>query len=588
MSGNFTWDREVDLIVLGAGAGGMTSALVASLEGLTPLIVEKSRQVGGTASTSAGSIWIPGNRQSREAGFDASAEAADVYLERLSGRRDESGLRQVYLSTGPQVVDYLRAKSDVRFNPCGKHPDYRDLEGAAVSGRALVPENFDGRLLGRDFERVRPPIPEFMVLGGMMAGKEDIPKLLGRFKSLGNFVYSGKLFARYVFDRMRYSRGTRVVMGNALVARLLYSLKKRNVEIVYEATVTELMRDGETVIGAVVRQGSKRFSVRARKGVVIATGGYGHNRQLRKQFMPLPTPQHSVASESNTGDGITLGMKYGGSVKPEEHGDGAFWTPVSITRRADGSKGLYPHLSLDRAKPGLIAINSAGKRFVNEAASYHDFVQGMYASNTTSKTIPAYLVCETGFITRYGLGDIYPGTKNFADVVSSGYLVVASTLDDLAEKLGIEATTLKKTIERYNRFARDGKDLDFGKGDTELNRFNGDPKVKPNPCLAELRNGPFAAMAVYPAEIATSTGLRTNGDGQVLNESNQVINGLYACGNDMASVMLGTYPGPGTTLGPALTFGYRVAMNAAGKSDISRYQSAAGYAMLSTFQKVGA
>ena len=327
MTTNTTWDREVDLLVLGAGAGGMTAALVASLEGLKPLVIEKSRQVGGTASTSAGSIWIPGNRQSLDAGYSDSAEAADVYMEKLSGRGDVSGLRRVYLQTGPRVVDYLRARSDVRFNPCGKHPDYRDLDGAAVSGRALVPENFDGRLLGADFERVRPPIPEFMVLGVMMAGKEDIPRLLGRFKSVANFTYSGKLFARYLSDRVRYSRGTRVVMGNALVARLFYSLKKNNVPVLFESTSVELIRDGKKVVGAVVRTASGIERVRARKGVVIATGGYGHNRELRKQFMPHPTPQHSVACESNTGDGITLGMKYGGTVSPEEHGDGAFWTP---------------------------------------------------------------------------------------------------------------------------------------------------------------------------------------------------------------------------------------------------------------------
>ncbi|TFE36499.1 FAD-dependent oxidoreductase [Paraburkholderia dipogonis] len=587
MTTNTKWDREVDLLVLGAGAGGMTAALVASLEGLTPLVIEKSRQVGGTASTSAGSIWIPGNRQSLDAGYPDSAEAADVYMEKLSGRRDDSGLRQVYLQTGPRVVDYLRAKSDVRFNPCGKHPDYRDLDGAAVSGRALVPENFDGRLLGADFERVRPPIPEFMVLSGMMAGKEDIPRLLGRFKTVSNFMYSGKLFARYVFDRTRYSRGTRVVMGNALVARLFYSLKKRKVEILFESTVTELVRDGNAVIGAVVRTGSGNQRVRTRKGVVLATGGYGHNRELRKQFMPRPTPQHSVASESNTGDGITLGLKYGASVRPEEHGDGAFWTPVSITRRPDGTKGLFPHLSLDRAKPGLIAVNSAGKRFVNEAASYHDFVQGMYASHPVSPTMPAYLICETGFITRYGLGAIYPGTRNLSKFESSGYLITGSTLDVLAEKLKIRPDALQETVERYNQFARNGKDLDFGKGDTELNRFNGDSKVRPNPCLAEIRQGPFTAVAVYPAEIATSTGLRTNGDGQVLDEKNRVVAGLYACGNDMASVMLGTYPGPGTTLGPALTFGYRVAMNAAGKSDLAVTGTQIGLRLLPTLQKVG-
>lgn len=586
MTTNTTWDREVDLLVLGAGAGGMTTALVASLEGLKPLVIEKSRQVGGTASTSAGSIWIPGNRQSLDAGYSDSAEAADIYMEKLSGLGDVSGLRRVYLQTGPSMVDYLRAKSEVRFKPCGKHPDYRDLDGAAVSGRALVPENFDGRLLGADFERVRPPIPEFMVLRGMMAGKEDIPRLIGRFKSVGNFIYSGKLFARYLSDRVRYSRGTRIVMGNALVARLFYSLKKNNVPVLFESTTVELIRDGNKVVGAVVRTASGIERIRARKGVVIATGGYGHNRELRKQFMPRPTPQYSMACESNMGDGISLGMKYGGAVNPEEHGDGAFWTPVSVTRRADGSNGLFPHLSLDRAKPGLIAVNGAGKRFVNEAASYHDFVQGMYRSHATSSTMPAYLVCEAAFVARYGLGAIHPGTKTISKFERDGYLVKAETLEALAEKIKVKPAVLKETVQRYNQFARNGKDLDFGKGETELNRFNGDQTMRPNPCLAEIKDGPFIAMAVYPAEIATSTGLCTNSDGQVLDANDQIIQGLYACGNDMASVMLGTYPGPGTTLGPALTFGYRVAMHAAGKSDLADSESRACVCEASILHKI--
>jgi len=232
-------------------------------------------------------------------------------------------------------------------------------------------------------------------------------------------------------------------------------------------------------------------------------------------------------------------------------------------------------------------VNGAGKRFVNEAASYHDFVQGMYASQAVSPTMQAYLVCEAAFVARYGLGAIHPGTKDVSKFERDGYLVKAPTLEALAEKIKMKPAVLKETVQRYNQFARNGKDLNFGKGETELNRFNGDPKVQPNPCLAEIKDGPFVAMAVYPAEIATSTGLRTNGDGQVLNANDAVVQGLYACGNDMASVMLGTYPGPGTTLGPALTFGYRVAMHAAGKSDLADCEPHTGLRTVPVPQKVG-
>lgn len=558
------WDQEVDLLVMGAGAAGMTTSLVAALEGLKPLLVEKTNMVGGTMSTSAGTIWIPGNLQSREAGYQDTMEAGAAYMDALIGMPDRSGIRTAYLQSGPEMVEYLRKRTDVQFTPSGKHPDYRDMTGSAVSGRALAPMMFDGRLLGKDFERVRPPIPEFMVLGGMMAGKDDIPRLINRFKSVSNFIYSGKLFLRYLSDRMSYSRGTRVVMGNALAARLFYSLKRNNVPVLFETQIESLVREGSRVVGAVLQTEGKKIRVKARQGVVIATGGYGHNQRLRKEFMPRPTPPYTVACSSNTGDGICLGLSNGGAVAPETQGPGAFWTPVSVTKRADGSKGVFPHLSLDRAKPGLIAVNGAGKRFVNEANSYHDFVEGMYASHKTVPTLPAYLLCEAEFVRRYGLGAVHPGTTDLTRAEKDGYLVTEPTLEKLARRLKLPEAALVSTVERYNEMARAGKDLDFGKGDTELNRFNGDATHQPNPCLKPIENGPFVAVAVWPAEIGTSTGLTTDANGQVLDHEGTPLGGLYAAGNDMASIMMGTYPGPGTTLGPALTFGYRIALHAAG------------------------
>jgi succinate dehydrogenase/fumarate reductase flavoprotein subunit len=222
-------------------------------------------------------------------------------------------------------------------------------------------------------------------------------------------------------------------------------------------------------------------------------------------------------------------------------------------------------LSLDRAKPGLIAVNGAARRFVNEADSYHDFVEAMYASHGSVPTIPAYLVCEASFVARYGLGALHPGTKDLRRPERAGYLTTGCTLEELAHKLGLVPGALVDTVKRHNEFARRGQDPDFAKGDSELNRFNGDPAHKPNPCLGTILQGPFVGLAVWPAEIATSTGIATDSHGRVLDKGGSPVVGLYACGNDMASIMAGTYPGPGTTLGPALTFGYRVAMHAAGR-----------------------
>jgi len=556
--------REVDLLIAGAGPAGMTAALVAAIEGLDVLLCEKSDQVGGTGATSAGTVWIPGNRQSLAAGFSDSAEAADRYLSALIGENTNRALRRAFLETGPMAIDYLEANTDVQFVPCGIHPDYRsNMPGAAVSGRAIVPQPFDGRLLGRDFDRLRPPIPEFMILGGMMVGKPDMAPLIGRFRSLGNFVYAAKLFARYVADRINYRRGTRITMGNALVGRLFYSLRKRKVPILFDAAIVELVGGKDGIAGARFKVAGKDVTVKTRKGVVLATGGYGHNKALRESLMPQPVPAHSMSYPGNVGDGVAAARKAGASLAPTR-GTSGLWTPASITTRPDGSKGLYPHFMFDRAKPGLIAINSAGRRFVNEACSYHDFVLAMFESHKIAPTMPARLLCDAAFIKKYGLGVIYPGQRNLTKFEKNGYLVRGRTLEELAGKIGIDSLALSETVVRHNRFAETGIDVDFGKGETELNRFNGDAAHKPNPCIGKLETPPFYALAVWPADIAVSTGLATDADARVLNGDGAPIRGLYACGNDMASVMGGSYPGPGTTLGPAIVFAYRAAMHARG------------------------
>jgi succinate dehydrogenase/fumarate reductase flavoprotein subunit len=562
-------ERQVDLLVAGAGPAGMTAALVASLQGLDVLLCEKSGQVGGTGSTSAGTLWIPGNHQSKNAGFDDSAEKAEEYLDSLIGSPANRDLRTAFLKTGPAAIDYLEANTDVKFLPCGRHPDYRsNMKGAAVAGRAIIPQAFDGRLLGGDFTRLRPPIPEFMVFGGMMIGKADIAPLVGRFKSLANFSHAAKLLARYLFDRMRHPRGTRLTMGNALTARLFFSLRKRGVEILFNAPIAEVVYENGRVVGAKIKAAGEEIYVRARKGVVLATGGCAHNKRLRDAFMPRPVPVHSMSSEFNQGDGIVIGESLGARIAPEEHGHSGLWTPASVTTRADGTKGLYPHLLLDRAKPGLIAVNAAGRRFVNEAVSYHDFVEAMFEANTRSPSIPCYLICNAPFIEKYGLGVVYPGTKNLSAFVKSGYLKRGDTLESLAAQIGVDAQGLRATVARHDGFAQTGVDVDFGKGETELNRFNGDESHEPNPCIGPLGTAPFCAVEIWPAEIAVSTGLSTDVDARVLNKDRQVIPGLYACGNDMASPMSGSYPGPGTTLGPGTVFAYRAAMHAAGKNPL--------------------
>jgi succinate dehydrogenase/fumarate reductase flavoprotein subunit len=541
----------------------MAAALYASLEGLDVLLCEKSDQVGGTGATSAGTLWIPGNTQNKDAGFDDSAAQADLYLSGLIGAATLYDMRAAYLADGPAAIDYLSEHTDVRFLPCGVHPDYRsNIAGAAIAGRAIVPVPFDGRLLGDDFKRIRAPIPEFMLFGGMMVGKADLAPLIGRFRSIGNLLYATRLFTRYLVDRMRYPRGTRLMMGNALIARLFYSLRKRNVPILFNAPVAGLLGDKSGVSGARLAVDGREIAVKSRRGVVLATGGYARNEDFRRTFMPQPVPSYSLSYEGNRGDGVAIGQTFGAAVTPDR-GDSGLWAPVSVVPRPDGSKGLFPHLVLDRAKPGLIAVNSAGRRFTNEAASYHDFVVAMFETNKVVPAIPAYLVCDAAFLKKYGLGIVYPRHRHPERFVESGYLKRGATLDELAAAIGVDAAALQATVARHNEFARTGVDVDFGKGETALNRFNGDLQHKPNHCIGSLATAPFYALPVWPADLAVSTGLATDADARVRSANGEPITGLYACGNDMASVMGGSYPGPGTTLGPAVVFAYRAARHAA-------------------------
>jgi len=561
--------HEVDLIVVGAGAGGMTAALVAALQGLRVVLCEAGSQVGGTTATSAGTIWVPANRHGAAAGHADSVDQARRYLDALLGADDPRGLRAAYLGSANEAIDYLERHSQVAFASSGQHPDYLDLPGAASAGRALSAREFDGRLLGAHFARIRAPIPEFLLLGGMMANKSDVQALLRRWRSLRDFTHAARLVLRYARDRLHHPRGTRLVMGNALVARLFLSLRNAGVEILFDTALQGLEMDGARVAGASFGRAGAAQRIGARLGVVLATGGIGHHAQMVQDMASAGAGRRSLVAESVKGDGIAAARQVGGLL--ERHAGSFFWQPVSETLGVHGVKGLFPHLYLDRAKPGLIAVDQAGRRFVNEGASYHHFVEGMLQAESA---VPAHLVCSADFVRRYGLGLIPPGTRRLQPWVQRGYVLLADSLQALAARMGVDGAGLAASVARHNRQAREGRDPDFGKGDTELNRFNGDPAHGPNPCLGVIEAGPFCALAVWPASAASSSGLATDADGRVLGGDEAPIAGLYACGNDMASIMRGAYPGPGTTIGPAMVFGYRAALHAAATLDGRQQRSA--------------
>lgn len=557
-------EREVDLLVCGAGCGGMTAALIAKLEGLDVVLVEKTDQVGGTTSTSGGTTWVPGNSLGADIGCPDSAEDAARFLRHVVGNRGGEDLREAFLASGAAAIDDLSARTEVKFAASAAHPDYLDGPGSAYGGRALAPLAFDGRQLGKDFVRIRPPRPEFMGLGGMMAARNEIDALLNPFASMSNFRLGAGIVLRYFADRLRYRRGTRLLMGNALVARLFYSLREAQVPILFESMIAELLIEDGQIVGAKLETPDGPQKIRARRGVILATGGIGWNMKIRDAIFPEGAKDLSMAPPGNTGDGADLAVAVG--AKLEDGGDSpALWMPVSVLNGEGGETSVWPHILLDRAKPGLMAVNAAGRRFVNESDSYHDFVMGQLGGDAGAPSVPAWLICDDAFIQRYGMGLVLPGGRGLKRLLRAGYLSKAATISELADRIAVDPEGLEKTVEDYNRFARNGEDIAFGRGSSVLNRFNGDADARgPNPCLGPIGTAPYYAVAVLPADLASSAGLSVDTHGQVLRENGAPLGGLYAVGNDAASIFKGTYPGPGTTIGPALVFGWRAARHAAG------------------------
>jgi len=326
-------------------------------------------------------------------------------------------------------MDWFERHTQVQLAARTYSPDYcPDREGAALGGRTLDPLMFDGRQLGAHFKQLRDPMPEFMVLGGMMVTMTDVKHLLAVTRSFTSWKEGMKLVLRYALDRLQgYHRGTRLVLGNALAARLFKSVLERGIDYWLKAPVQHLEQEDARVVGVTVERNGQQIRVRARRGVVLATGGFPWNKSLRSEHYPQPTGPWSMSPQDNTGDGIELGRQAGATLG-SGHFSPAFWAPISILQRPDGSVLRYPHLVWDRSKPGLMAVNAAGRRFVNESTSYHEFVLGMYRSHQQVPTFPAFLVCDTPFIERWGLGLVLPGGRPREHLVQAGYLYRADTL----------------------------------------------------------------------------------------------------------------------------------------------------------------
>lgn len=566
-------DAAFDLVVIGAGGAGMAAALFAALDGKTVLLVERTGHVGGTTAWSAGTTWVPGTHHATKVNpSDTLAEAAR-YLTNAIGDRTPAALRQAFLDHGAAAIRLLEDRTELKFRPYPKHPDYiSDLGGSTLNGRALEPLPFDGRLLGDLFQLVRPPIPEFTVLGGMMVDRTDINHLLALTKSFASFKHSLKIIARHGLDRLSHPRGTRLVMGNALVARLLYSLSKQaGVTLALNTAVERFERDSAGVRGVVLKGqgagagGHRRVS--ARGGVVLASGGFNRHPDLRAQMLPGADIAWCPAAPGHTAEAHALAQD-AGAVYGQGALSNAFWAPVSLRKRADGSTAVFPHFVMDRAKPGMLTVNRKGERFVNESTSYHLFGMAMQATGS----VPAWLVCDGTALQKYGIGMVRPGAspKDMAPFLADGYLTQGATLDELAQKLGIDPAGLKASIEEINRCADTGVDPRFHRGETAYQQNIGDPSAgTKNPNLGPLKTSPYFAVQLHPGDIGAATGFATDGDARVLDAQGQPIAGLYAVGNDMHSIMGGVYTAPGITIGPGLVFGCLAARHAGARSAVA-------------------
>lgn len=485
-------------------------------------------------------------------GFKDSREASETYIRHfLPGKGDEK-LVSAFLDSGPRMVSWVEENSSARFVPSGL-PDYHmDVPGARP-GRSMITKPFDGKNLGGTLLReIRLPLPGTRAFGSLQVDALDLGKVTRPFDSFENAAFCTNMIVRYTSDLIRYGKGSLLCNGNALVGSLLHGL------IGNSSTSTTLwnnssaqmpiLNDGR-VVGLKVSREGKTLSVQARKGVILAAGGFPRSKYLATKY--LPTSGWTAAAEGNTGDGLHLGIQSGGALaKPLENA--AIWSYVSNYYDRNRVHN-FPHLGLDRTKPGCLIVDTDGKRFANESEAYQPFGRRF----NDLKVDKAYFICDHRFIRRYGVGAALPWPYPLSQYVRRGYVLRGRTLSKLAIQIDVDPGTLIHTVERFNNFAREGRDLDFGRGEASFDKSFGDHSNKPNQSLAPCEQAPFYAVPMYSGNIGTVYGFRTNADAQVLNEAGDIVPGLYAVGSDQNSVFAGTYPGAGATLGPGMVFGYR-------------------------------
>ncbi|MEB8194599.1 FAD-dependent oxidoreductase [Raoultella terrigena] len=549
---------KVDVLIVGSGAAGLSAAVTAALNGASVLVAEKESVIGGTSAWSGGWLWIPRNPLAREEGIEEDASVPLTYLQHEMAGQPADARLLTFLRYGPEMIDFFRHNTVVQFISGSRMPDFHDSPGYAQGGRSVTAQPFDGRLLGDWLHRLRPPLETISLAGMGIAGGADMAHFFNATRSPRSALYATRRLLRHVWQRLRHGRGRHLVNGNALVARLLRAALDAGANFQLNAPVERLLTSAAGVTGAVLRSDEGQVQVSA-NAVILACGGFPHDKQRLAQHVAHAASGYghfSAAPPGNEGDGIRLGESVGGQFDDSLRHAMA-WAPVSRVTLASGLQLPFPHL-VERAKPGFVAVLPNGKRFTNEADSYHDFIAALLEATPPGETPQAWLLADSLALRRYGLGQARPAPFSARAWLRTGYLQSGETLEALAEKCAIDSAQLKETISRFNTFAACGRDDEFQRGASAYNQAQGDAANPHHPTLGALSRPPFYAVRILPGSLGSFSGLKTDEQARVLDAQQQPIAGLYAIGNDMSSVMRGYYPSGGITLGPAMTFGYLV------------------------------
>ena len=555
------FNKSVDVLVIGTGCGGLTAALTADISNSSEvLIIEKSHLIGGTSATSGGVIWIPENHLAKNKGSKDSLTEAKEYLKAtIPSTEFNEPLIDAYLDQGPKMVKFLEDNTDARYSSLEHYPDYfQDAPGVKLGNRALEPLPVSAETLKDDVDNLHPSGPQTIMFGRYCVNFEESHAFATQSPGWLNLFI--KIFFSYWLDfswRIKRKRSRRLAFGAASVTRLFSSVKKRNIPIWRSSSLKEFILQDKKVIGAVIEKDGVLIKIKTRRGVIVASGGFGQNQEMREQYLPKPTnSEWGCEPKTNTGDPIKAAEAIGAKL---QFMDKAWWV---TTVKAPNEE--FPRLSeIEKSLPGNYTVNKSGERFANESQNYLTFMLEVLEKEKKGESCtPMYMIFDATHRKNYPVGPLMPG-KFFPDSLvklihkdwfGSDFLTSANTIKELATQTGIDSEALQNTIKKVNNFSLTGKDLDFQRGDNERDRLSGDPSLL-NPCLGPLETAPFYAMRIDPGEFATCGGMAINECGQVLDENNQAIAGLYATGN-CTPALLTTYPGPGATIGPAMTFGF--------------------------------